>query len=94
MMIMKKNKMKEHFAIFRFEQNDFLVKYTCSKDHIGRDDIDDFAVSYYNSLTYDKNKPCKDIIHEIMSSFDGVEYEIIDTLDGLLTENAITIKSE
>lgn len=86
--------MEEYFAIFRFEQNDFLVKYICSKDHIGRDDIDDLAVSYYNSLTYDKNKPCKDIIHEIMTSFDGVEYEIIDTLDGLLTENTITIKSE
>lgn len=86
--------MKEHFVIFRFEQNDFLVKYTCSKDHIGRDDIEDYVTSYYDSSAYNKNKSCKDIIHDIMTSFDGVEYEIIDTLYGLLMENAIKIESE
>ena len=86
--------MKEQFAIFRFEQNDFFVKYTCSKDYIGRDDIEDCVTSYYDSSAYDKNKPCKDIIHDIMTSFDGVEYEIIDTLYGLLMENSVKIESE
>lgn len=86
--------MKEQFVIFRFESNDILVKYTSSKDYIGRDDIDDCAISYYDSDVYDKNKPCKDIIHDIMTSFDGVEYEIIDTLSGLLMENTVKMECE
>ena len=86
--------MKEYFAIFRFEQNDFLVKYTCSKDHIVRDDIEDCATSYYDSSAYDENKSCKDIIHDIMTSFDGVEYEIIDTLYDFLMENTVNMESE
>ena len=35
--------MKEHFAIFRFNCNEYIVKYTCSKDYVGKDDIDDCA---------------------------------------------------
>lgn len=70
--------MKEHFAIFRFECGELLVKYTCSKDYVGKDDIDDCATSYYDSDAYDEDNSYEDIVHDIMTSFEGVEYEIID----------------
>lgn len=72
--------MKEQFAIFRFECNEYIVKYTCSKDYIGKNDIDDCAISYYNSTAYNEDNSYEDIIHDIMTSFDGVEYEIIDSI--------------
>ena len=72
--------MKEQFAIFRFECNEYIVKYICHKDYVGKDDIDDCATSYYDSDAYNEDNSYEDIINDIMSSFDGVEYEIIDSI--------------
>jgi hypothetical protein len=71
----------ENFVIFRFETSEFIVKYTCSKDNVSKEDIEDCAVSYYGSDAYNEEVFYKDIIHDIMSSFDGVEYEIINAFD-------------
>lgn len=70
--------MKEHFAIFRFECDGLLVKYTCSKDYVSKGDIEDCATSYYYSDAYNEDNSYEDIIHDIMTSFDGVEYEIVN----------------
>lgn len=69
---------RDNFAIFRFECNEILVKYSCSKDHVSKEDIEDCAVSYYESDAYDEDSSYEDIVSDIMISFDGVEYEIID----------------
>ena len=47
--------MKEQFAIFRFECNEYIVKYICHKDYVGKDDIDDCATSYYDSTAYNED---------------------------------------
>ena len=73
--------MKEQFVIFRFDNNEFIVKYTCSKNSVSKEDIENCAISYSNSDAYDEEVFYKDIIHDIMSSFDGVEYEIINAFD-------------
>lgn len=69
---------KDTFVIFRFECSELLVKYRCSKDYVSKADIEDCAVSYYDSDAYDEDSSYEDIVHDIMTSFDGVEYEIID----------------
>jgi hypothetical protein len=43
--------MKEQFAIFRFECNEILVKYTCSKDYVGKYDIPYFGNRFLSSDT-------------------------------------------
>lgn len=72
--------MKEHYAVFRFEGREYVVKYTCSKNEVLKDDIDDCATSYYDSDAYNEDNSYEDIIHDIMSSFEGVVYEIIDAV--------------
>ena len=39
------------------------------------------SISYSNSDDYYEEVFYKDIIHDIMSSFDGIEYEIINAFD-------------
>lgn len=73
--------MKEQFVIFRFDSSEFIVKYTCNKNHVSKVDIENRSISYSNSNAYKEEVFYKDIIHEIMSSFDDVEYEIIDGFD-------------
>ena len=73
--------MKEQFVIFRFDNNEFIVKYICSKNSVSKEDIENRAISYSNSDAYDEEVFYKDIIHEIMSSFEGIEYEIINAFD-------------
>ena len=36
-------------------------------------------MNYYHSDNFDDNKSYQDRIHDIMSSLDGIEYEIIDS---------------
>ena len=70
--------MEEYFAIFKFECAEYIVKYTCSKNYVSQHDIEDCAGSYYGSSAYDEDNSYEDIIHDIMSSFDGVNYKIIN----------------
>ena len=73
--------MKEQFVIFRFDNNEFIVKYICSKSCVSKEDIENRAISYSNSNDYQEEVFYKDIIHDIMSSFDDIEYEIINAFD-------------
>jgi len=73
--------MKEQYVIFRFDNGEFIVKYTCSKKSVSKKNIEKRAISYSNSNAYSEEVFYKDIIHDIMSSFDGVEYEIINAFD-------------
>lgn len=73
--------MKEQFVIFRFDNGEFIVKYICSKNSVSKKDIENRAISYSNANAYNEEVFYKDIIHDIMSSFNDVEYEIISAFD-------------
>ena len=48
--------MKEQYAIFRFECNEYIVKYICHGEYVGKGEIEDCATSYYDSTAYDEGK--------------------------------------
>ena len=70
---------KEYFLIMSFPCFEYIVKYKCNKSFISRDDIENSIMNYYHSDNFDDNKSYQDRIHDIMSSLDGIEYEIIDS---------------
>ena len=69
----------EKYIIFNFECDTILVKYHCNKEKIFKSDIEDCMMSYLNSTAYNEDNSYDEIVHDVMSSFDGVEYEIINT---------------
>ena len=71
--------MKEHYIILNFDSYVYVVKYICHKKFVSKNDIEDCAISYFDSDAYDEDNSYEDIINDIMSSFDGVEFEILNT---------------
>lgn len=70
---------KENFIMFNFPLQDMiLVKYVCNKDVISKDEIEDAMASYLDSSVYDEDSTFEEIICDVMSSFDGVDFYMVN----------------
>lgn len=70
---------KEKFIMFNFPLQDMiLVKYVCNKNDVSKDEIEDAISSYLDSDIYDEDSTFEEIIYDVMSSFDGVDFYMVD----------------
>lgn len=69
--------MESNFIVFDFSGEYICVKYSCTGDVVTKDDIEDCALSYYDHASYEGLSYAEKVA-DIMGSFPGIKYEIIN----------------
>ena len=71
---------KPYYIVFWFEFGVLVVRYTCEGKFVSKEEIEDAAVSYYDSDAYNEGKSYCEVVEDIMSSFEGLHYTFVPAL--------------